>query len=140
MIKNDNNYIYADLTEKIIGQVYSVYNTLGYGFLEKVYVNSLIKKLKDIGFKVEKEYPIKVLFENEVVGDYFADIIVDDKIILEIKAIESLNQVHEVQLVNYLKATGIQVGLLVNFGKRLEIKRRVLSSDHAVEINHKQSA
>ena len=95
--------------------------------MEKVYLNSLFKRLTDSGLKAEREYPIKVFFENEVVGDYFADLLVEDKIIVELKSVDLLNHIHEVQLVNYLKATKKEVGLLINFGNKLEIKRRVFS-------------
>jgi len=101
-----------------------VHNTLGFGFLETVYQNSLIIELTKSGLNVEKEKPIKVLYENQIVGDYIADIIVEEKVILELKAVKELHATHEVQLVNYLKATGI--GLLVNFGESVEIKRKIL--------------
>ena len=105
--------------------------------MEKVYENALIKKLRDAGIKAEQQYPIKVIFENTVVGEYCADILIEDKVIVELKAVELINPVFEVQLVNYLKATGFEVGLLVNFGKKLEIKRKVFSVNHS---NHIQSA
>lgn len=124
------NYKYSEITEKIIGEAYKVYNVLGSGFLEKVYENALYKKIKEAGLKVFQQYPVKVMFENEIVGEYCSDLIVEDKIIIELKALESLHQIHEVQLVNYLKATGLEVGLLLNFGKKLEVKRRVFSVDH----------
>ncbi len=124
---NKANYKYSEITEKIIKEVYYVYNVLGHGFLEKIYENALSKRLKDIGFKLKQQHPINVFFENEMMGEYFADLLVEDKIIIELKAIEVLNRIHEVQLVNYLKATNIEVGLLINFGPKIQIKRRVLS-------------
>lgn len=124
---NKANYKYSEITEKIIKEVYYVYNVLGHGFLEKIYENALSKRLKDIGFKLKQQHPINVFFENEIMGEYFADLLVEDKIIIELKAIEVLNRIHEVQLVNYLKATNIEVGLLINFGPKIQIKRRVLS-------------
>ncbi len=127
---NKQNYIYSDLTEKIIGQVFAVYNTLGHGFLGKIYRRALLKKLREAGLRAEEEFPIKVLFEGEVAGDYFADILVEGKIILELKAAECMNPAFEAQLINYLKATSFEVGLLINFGKKLEIKRKVFSADH----------
>jgi GxxExxY protein len=114
------------ITEKIIGAAYKVHNTLGSGFLEKVYQNSLAIELKSLGFIVEVEKPIKVYYFGDVVGNYIADITVDDKVIIEIKAIKELSGIHEVQLVNYLKATGIEVGLLINFGTSVQVKRRVM--------------
>lgn len=127
MIKNDKNYIHSDITEKIIGEAYTVYNRLGSGFLEKVYENALSKRLRAIGFDVKQQHPVNVYFEGESMGQYFADILVNDKVIVELKACEALNKIFEVQLVNYLKGTGIEVGLLINFGPKLEIKRKVNS-------------
>ena len=121
-----NNLKYHNITEKIIGASYNVHNTLGHGFLEKVYQNSLAIELRLLDFKVDIEKPIKVLYNGEIVGNYFADVVVDDKVIVEIKAVKDLSDIHEVQLVNYLKATGIEVGLLINFGTSVQIKRRVM--------------
>jgi GxxExxY protein len=118
------------ITEKIIGAAYSVHNTLGSGFLEKVYQNSLAIELRSFGFIIGVEKPIKVYYDNEIVGNYIADIIVNDKVILEIKAIKELSNIHEVQLVNYLKATGIEVGLLINFGTSVQVKRRVMDKQN----------
>lgn len=116
---------YSDLTEKIIKAAYTVHNVLGFGFLEKVYQNALIIELRKMGLNVLKEKPITVYYENEIVGEYIADVIVEDKVILELKAVKELAEIHEVQLVNYLKATGIEVGLLINFGHSVQIKRKV---------------
>jgi len=116
---------YSDLTEKIINAAYKVHNVLGFGFLEKVYQNALMIELKRMGLKVTSEMPIKVYYRNEIVGEYIADIIVEDKVILELKAVKDLAEIHEVQLVNYLKATGIEVGLLINFGHSVQVKRKV---------------
>ncbi len=117
---------YHQITEKIIGASYDVHNFLGSGFLEKVYQNSLAVELRSLAFKVDVEKPIKVAYKGEIVGNYFTDIMVDEKVIVEVKAIKDLSTIHEVQLVNYLKATGIEVGLLINFGNSVQIKRRVL--------------
>ena len=128
MIDNKNgNYVHSEITEKIIGEVYFVYNALGSGFLEKVYENALCKRLREFGFNVKQQFPVNVFFENEIVGQYFADILIEDKVILELKTCEALIPIFEVQLVNYLKATKIEVGLLINFGPKLEIKRKVYS-------------
>ncbi len=97
--------LYSEMTEKIINSFYKVYNVLGYGFLEKVYENALVIELKSAGFKVLQQQNIKVFYKNQVVGDYFADIIVNDLIILEIKASEGLRDENKAQLINYLKAT-----------------------------------
>ncbi|MEA2032351.1 MAG: GxxExxY protein [Euryarchaeota archaeon] len=119
-------YEYREITENIIGAAQKVHNTLGYGFLEKVYQNSLAIELQTLGFDVEVEQPIAVQYRGEIVGNYVADIVVDGKVILEIKAVKELSEIHEVQLVNYLKATGIEVGLLINFGRSVTVKRRVM--------------
>ena len=123
-----DNFKHAELTEKIINAFYKVYNTLGYGFLEKVYENALYHELESNGLVVEKQKQIKVLYEGKKVGDYFADLVVNDLVIIELKAAESLCEEHEFQLINYLKATEIEVGLLLNFGKEPELKRKVFSN------------
>ena len=119
---------YQELTENIIQAAYTVHNTLGYGFLEKVYQNALVIELAKRGIKADSEKPIKVFYEGQIVGDYVCDLIVDDKVILELKAVKELNDIHEVQLVNYLKATGVEVGLLINFGPSVKIKRKVFDN------------
>lgn len=121
-------YIYSDITEKIIQCFYTVYNSLGNGFLEKVYEKALSIELRRAGLQIEVQCPIKVYYQNEIVGEYFADIIVNDSVIVELKVIDSLNAVHGNQLVNYLKATGIEVGLLLNFGPKPEIKRKIYTT------------
>ena len=114
------------ITEKIIGCAYKVYNTIGFGFLESVYEKSLLIELRKAGLNVEAQKSIKVSYDGEIVGDFIADIIVENKVMIEIKAVEKLIKAHEIQLVNYLVATGISVGLLINFGKtKVEIKRKV---------------
>ena len=128
------NYKYSEITNLIIRAFYNVYNNLGYGFLEKVYENSMIIELRKLGLNCTKQYPISVFYDNTVVGEYFADIIVENCIILELKAAENLCDEHECQLVNYLKASDIEVGLLLNFGKKPEFKRKVLTSKYK---NHK---
>ena len=116
---------YAELTEKIIKAAYKVHNVLGFGFLEKVYQNALMIELKRMGLNIGTEVPITVYYEDEIVGQYLADLIVENKVILELKAVKELAEIHEVQLVNYLKATGIEVGLLINFGHSVHVKRKV---------------
>ena len=122
-------YLLEDKTEKIIKCFYNVYNTLGYGFLEKVYENALYRELLDNGFSCDRQKQIKVHYKDEEVGEYYADILVDELIILELKAAESLCKEHEYQLINYLRATNIEVGLLLNFGKNPEIKRKIFTND-----------
>ena len=121
-------YLHSDLSDIIIKCFYTVYSTLGYGFLEKVYENSLCIELRKAGLKVYAQQPIDVYYDNEVVGEYYADIIVDNKIIIELKAIEALKEVHGNQLVNYLKATDIEIGLLLNFGLKPEVKRKIFTN------------
>jgi|SRR5690554_4408349 len=125
---SSDNFKYADLTEKIIKAFYQVYNTLGYGFLEKVYENAMYIQLRNMGYFVEKQKRVKVFYAEKQVGDYFADLVVNEQVIIELKASESLCEEHEHQLINYLKATEIEVGLLLNFGKKPEFKRKVFSN------------
>jgi GxxExxY protein len=115
--------LHADLTEQIIKAFYKVYNTLGYGFLEKVYENALLYELKNSGLAALQQESIKVFYDGCLVGDYYADLLVNDLVIVELKALESLRQEHIAQLTNYCKATGVEVGLLLNFGKNPEVKR-----------------
>ena len=119
---------YKELTEKIIEIFYRVYNKLGYGFLEKVYENAMMIEFKKKRIAATSQSPIKVLYEKQVIGEYFADILVDEKVIVEIKASKSLALEHEAQLLNYLKATNIEVGLLLNFGPKPEIKRKIFDN------------
>lgn len=116
---------HGELSQKIIAAAHNVHKELGQGFLEKVYKNALAIELQEAGIKCALEIPMSVRYRGVVVGDYIADVIVEDKIVVEIKAVSELNSVHEVQLVNYLKATGLQVGLLINFGQSVQVKRRV---------------
>lgn len=113
--------LYSDLTYKIIGSAMKVYNTLGNGFLEKVYENSLMILLKNAGIEAKQQVPIKVWFEGEIVGDYIADILVENKIILELKVVDKITNIHKAQALNYLKATDLEIALIINFGgKSLE--------------------
>ena len=116
-----------ELSHTIIGSAFTVYNTLGKGFLEKVYENALLIELKNKNLNAVNQYPIGVYYNEQVVGEYFADIIVENKVILELKSVEKLNDVHSAQLINYLKATKIKIGYLLNFGhdSKLEFKRLV---------------
>jgi GxxExxY protein len=123
-------YLYKDLTSVIIQGFYKVYNTLGFGFLEKVYRNSLRIELINSGFFVVMQKQINVYYDSKLVGEYYADLIVNDKIIIELKAAECLMEEHEAQLINYLKATEIEVGLLLNFGKKPEIRRKIFTNQN----------
>ena len=117
-----------ELTSLILKTYYEIYNELGYGFLEKVYQNALLIELKNNGFDVESQKQIKVYYKNVEVGEYYADLIVNDKLILELKATEAITEAHEFQLLNYLKSTNIEVGLLLNFGKKPEFCRKVFQN------------
>ncbi|MEM7346271.1 MAG: GxxExxY protein [Chloroflexota bacterium] len=113
-----------EITKIIIGAAFKVHNTLGVGFLEKVYENALKIELLKQGVGLQQQVSIQVLYEGEVVGDYYADLWVENRIIVELKAVEDLHERHEVQLVNYLAATGIDTGLLINFGSSVQVKRK----------------
>ena len=126
------DYKHSELTEKIIKAFYKVYNTLGYGFLEKVYENALLLELKNMDLHALSQEPIKVSYEGVIVGEYFADVLVDGKVILEIKAAKTLLNEHEAQLLNCLKATNIEVGLLLNFGPKPEIKRKAFNNNRKI--------
>ncbi len=120
---------HKDLTELIIKAFYAVYNTLGYGFLEKVYENAHAIELRKLGLKVEQQARIAVYYAGQVVGEYFADLLVNDTIIVELKASRALAPEHEAQLLNYLKATSYEVGLLLNFGPEPQIKRKIYDNE-----------
>ena len=118
----------SDITYGIRGAVFEVNRVLGAGFLEKVYENALLIELQARGFKAESQVPIKVYYKENVVGEYIADILVESTVIVELKTVEKLEKLHEAQLLNYLKGTGIQVGILVNMKyPKAEIKRMVLN-------------
>src|SRR5438552_12498652 len=118
----DTKMLHADVTDLVLKAFYHVYNTLGYGFLEKVYRQALLVTLRKWGLTARPEVPIKVYFEGELVGEYFADMVVNECLILELKAAEALCPAHEAQLVNYLRATDVEVGMLLNFGRRPEFR------------------
>jgi len=124
-----------ELTYQINGAIFEVNRELGSGFLEKVYENALLIELSERGLKAESQVPIKVKYKRKEVGEYFADIVVEDEVILEIKAIDSIQKVHEAQLLNYLKATKYEVGLLFNFGEKAEYKRKAFNNDRKGTLN-----
>ena len=117
--------LHEEITKKIIKSYFKVYNTLGYVFLEKVYENAMAIELRKDGLEVKCQHPITVFYESEIVGEYFADIIVNNIVVIELKATKEISEEHECQLINYLKATKIELGLLLNFGKEAEYKRKV---------------
>jgi GxxExxY protein len=112
------------ITQKIIACAYKVHNTLGAGFLEKVYENSMVIELKKDGMSVEQQFPVPVFYENIQVGDYYADLFVNNEVVVELKAVENLTKQHEVQVVNYLNGIGHEIGLLINFGTSVTVKRK----------------
>lgn len=120
--------LHRDITDRILRAYFTVYNELGYGFSEKIYENALCKEMNLLGLACSKQLPIKVFYKGEVVGEYFADILVNSCVIIELKACDSLHENHEHQLMNYLKATDAEVGLLLNFGRKPEFKRKVFSN------------
>jgi GxxExxY protein len=129
------NLLHKDTTDIILKSFYKVYNNLGYGFLEKVYENALLYELRNQGLDCEKQKPIKVYYEQIQVGEYYADIIVNECIILELKTAESIAEEHEFQLINYLKATEIEIGLLLNFGKNPAFKRKIFNNNKKISKN-----
>jgi len=122
-------FLHKDLSQRVIGAFYTVYKTLGYGFLEKVYENALKHELILLDIPVQLQVPIEVFYKGEKVGLYYADLLIDNCLIIELKAAESLCEEHEFQLINYLKATNIEVGLLFNFGKDPQFKRLIFTND-----------
>ncbi|MBX3243090.1 MAG: GxxExxY protein [Acidobacteria bacterium] len=124
----NEQFLHSELTEKIIGTFYEVYNELGHGFLESVYENSLAIALREKGFDVQQQVAVPVWFHGQRVGDFYADIVVNDLIILELKAARAFDHAHIAQLLNYLRATEIEVGLLLNFGPKPEFKRQAFSN------------
>ena len=126
---------HSELSKQIIAAAYAVHKELGYGFVEKVYKNALAIELEEAGIKCNLEVPLNVLYHEKTVGDYVADMIIDDKIIVEVKAVSDIAAIHEVQLVNYLKATGLQIGLLINFGQSVKVKRRVFGYDTDTDLS-----
>jgi len=113
------------ITHKVIGCAYQIYNKLGFGFLESVYRKAMVIEIEASGLRVQQESPLKVLYRDQVVGDFYADLLVEDELIVELKSVERLGSIHEAQLVNYLVATGIDIGLLIKFGSTgIDVKRK----------------
>ena len=125
--------LHEEITSDIIAAFYTVYNALGYGFLEKVYENALAIELSKRGHTVKQQIPVQVFYVGRAVGEYFVDMLIDDKVIVELKAAEEIAKGHEAQLINYLKATKIQVGLLLNFGPKPEFKRKIFTGTNKLQ-------
>jgi GxxExxY protein len=128
--------LHKSITDTILKVYYEVYNELGYGFLEKVYQNAMYFELKSLGFKVEAQKQIKVYFKKQLVGEYYSDLLVEDKVIVELKATELIMNVHVAQIMNYLKATSIEVGMLLNFGEEPEFKRIIYTNDRKINLKN----
>src|SRR5262245_7520780 len=126
---NQPQFMYRELSEKVIGVYYEVYNELGFGFLESVYHSAMVQALQAAGLRADGQVRLPVYFRGVIVGDYIADVLVEDKLLLELKAVEDLASAHEALLLNYLKATTVELGLLLNFGPKPKIKRLVFSND-----------
>lgn len=125
----DNKFEYKEITSKILNAAFEVHNILGCGFVEKLYERPLIYELRQRGLKVEPQKKIEVIYKEILAGDYIADVVIDSKVIIELKAVEAIIKIHEAQLLNYLKASKYHVGLILNFGKtKLEYKRLVMSN------------
>ena len=126
----DENYKHSEITDQIIKAFYSVYNTLGYGFLEKVYENAMLIELKKMGLNAIAQHPVKVYYDNQQISVYFADLLVENCVIVELKTADGIATENEAQLVNYLKATEIEVGLVMNFGKKAQFKKKAFSNEY----------
>jgi GxxExxY protein len=128
--------LHHSITDTILKVYYEVYNELGHGFLEKVYQNAMYFELKERGLKVESQKQIKVYFKRQQVGEYYSDLLVEDKVIVELKATELLMNAHVAQIINYLKATPIEVGLLLNFGEEPEFKRLIYTNNKKINLKN----
>ena len=140
MNAEERRYLHADLTEKIIGVFYDVYKELGYGFLESVYEQAMFIALRDIGLDVKRQVPVPVWFRGHQVGDFQADFVIDGVVIVELKAARNLDTAHEAQLLNYLRATEIELGLLLNFGPKPGIRRLAFSNERKEISVHQRSS
>lgn len=131
-----NNLLHKSITDSILKVYYDVYNGLGYGFLEKVYQNAMYFQLKSLGYKVEAQKQIKVYFKGQLVGVYYADLVVEDVVIVELKTTELIMNIHVAQIINYLKATPVEVGMLLNFGEEPEFKRIIYTNDRKINLKN----
>ena len=133
----DSNYKHSELTDSIIGVFYEVYNELGFGFLESVYRNSLRIALLEKGFTVEQEAPLAVFFRGKNVGDFRADLIVNGMVLLELKTADNIAAAHESQVLNYLRSTSIELGIILNFGPKPQVRRLLLDNSRKhVRVQH----
>ena len=128
-LNDDTPMLHKDITSQIINAFYLVYNTLGYGFLEKVYENAMVHELTKRQLQVHQQFPVQVHYDGVLVGDYFADLVVEGCVIVELKSADGISEQHKAQLLNYLKATDIEVGLLLNFGPEPKFVRKIFTED-----------
>jgi len=134
---------YAATTEQIIGAAYAVHDYLGFGFLEKVYENAMVVELRKRGQNVVQQFPMKVWYYDTVVGEYACDLLVEDKVLVELKSVKDLAEFHHAQIINYLRAIRLEVGLLINFGRKLDVKRKILDvncPDQGENPSHSKTA
>jgi GxxExxY protein len=136
----DERYIESALTDHIIKQFYDVYNELGFGFLESVYEEALSRALRAAGMRIARQAPVPVNFRGECIAEFKADLLVDGKVIVELKAARTIEPGHEAQLLNYLRATDLQVGLLLNFGPHPQVRRLVFSNQRKISVQQRESA
>ncbi len=129
MDNSETKYPLKELTEKIIGGAFKVHNRIGKGFHEKVYENALVEELRTLGIKVEQQKSLSVMYGGKPVGDFIADLLIEESVLVELKANRTIERSHENQLLSYLKASGIEVGLLINFAESVYIKRKIFSKD-----------
>jgi GxxExxY protein len=130
MNTDEHGLRHSDITQRIIGVFYEVYNELGYGFLESVYVEALAVALREAGLRVERELPLRVRFRGRVIGKFRADLVIAGTVLIEVKACSRLQLIHHAQVLNYLRATVLEVGLLLNFGPRADFKRLLFDNHH----------
>ena len=124
-----DNFKHKETTNLLIKAFFKVYSTLGHGFIEKVYENAMVIEARSLGLQVKQQQPISVFYADTIVGEYIADFIVNSAVIVELKAVSKLTEVHEAQLMNYLKATPYEIGLLLNFGPKVEFQRRIMDNN-----------
>ena len=127
-------YLHSDITQKVIKAFYNVYNKLGFGFLEKVYENAMAIELRSMGLQVEQQVKIKVFYNSQEVGYYIMDLVVENKVVIEIKACEALCEEHSFQLINYLKASQMEIGLLFNFGRTPAFTRKIFRNNSTSKL------
>lgn len=130
-----DNYLHSEITSKILKAFFKVYNTLGYGYLEKVYENSMLIELRSMGLRCENQVHVKVFYEKHIVGNYKADLFVENAVAVELKAASCLNPDNDAQLVNYLKGTEVEVGMLLNFGPVPDYRRKVFTNERKKHRN-----